>query len=81
MSPEEKELLRRTLKLSEDNNRILLRLQSSARWQAFWSLIKILFIVLPLVVGYILLQPYFGSAKDTLEQAKSLLDSDLILPR
>ena len=61
MTPDEKELLMRTLKLSEDNNRILIGLQRSVRWQAIWSLIKVAFLVIPLVVGYIFLQPYLNS--------------------
>ena len=73
MTPDEKELLMRTLKLSEDNNRILVSLQRSARWQTIWGLTKVLLIVIPLVVGYIYLQPYFGSVGDLLKEYQGLL--------
>jgi hypothetical protein len=56
MSPEEKELLVRSLKLSEENNRLLLKLEHTIRLQAIWGFIKIMIIVVPLVAGYFFLQ-------------------------
>ena len=72
MNPEEKELLQRALKLSEDNNRILHKMQRAAKWAALWGFIKFLIIVVPLVVGFLLLQPY-------LEPIRELYNA--ILPR
>ncbi len=56
MSPEEKELLVRSLKLSEENNRLLVKLEHTARLQTIWGLVKVLIIVVPLIAGYFLLQ-------------------------
>jgi hypothetical protein len=67
MTPDEKELLMRTLKLSEDNNHILVSLQKTMRWQTIWGLIKVLLIVIPLVIGYLYLQPYFGTISNELK--------------
>lgn len=75
MSPEEKELLIRSLKLSEENNRILLKLEHTIRLQAIWGLVKILIIIVPLVVGYIFLQPYIGSITNNASQMRELLNS------
>lgn len=61
MNPEERQLLERSLKLSEDNHRILVRLQRAYQWNIFWGFIKIALIVVPLVLGYVYLQPYLNS--------------------
>jgi len=73
MTPEEKVLLERTLKLSEENNKILLGLQSSVRWSTFWSFVKFVLIVGPLILGYIYLEPYLGSYMDTFKNAQDIL--------
>ena len=76
MNPdEEKELLERTLELSEDNNEILKKLDRKARWVFIWGFIKIVIIILPLVVGYFLLQPYFEQALNGLGGVQELLKS------
>lgn len=58
MNPEEKAQLEQTLKLSEENNQILRKLQRIHRWAVLWGFIKIAIVVLPLVAGYLYLQPY-----------------------
>lgn len=73
MSPEEKAQLERTLKLSEENNRLLLKMHRAARWAMFWGFIKIVVIVGPLIVGYIYLQPFFGQALENYNNMKELL--------
>ena len=74
MNPEDKVLLERTLKLSEENNLILRKMQRTARWAVLWGFIKVAIVVTPLVVGYILLQPFIGQAKDSLNSAMELLN-------
>lgn len=71
MNPEEKDLLEKSLRLSEENNRILRNMERAARWATLWGFIKLLIIVIPLVIGYIFLQPYFGPARDLLETSQS----------
>ena len=65
MNPEEKELLTRLLKLSEENHRILEKLQRTIRWWHIWGFIKILIIVVPLVLGYLYLIPYIEELTNT----------------
>lgn len=68
MNPEEKELLRRSLALGEENQKMLLKIQKILHWQAVWSVVKILIIIVPFVLGYLFFQPYidplFNSYKD-----------------
>ena len=75
MNPEEKALLEQSLKLSEENHRILLKLQRAARWNTFWSVIKILVFILPLIAGYFYLQPYLGQAAKNYGDITNLLKS------
>jgi len=73
MNPEERELLERTLKLSEENNLLLQKIQRTARRAAIWGFIKIVIVVGPLIVGYIYLQPFLAQAMDNFNSVKSLL--------
>ncbi len=73
MDPEENRLLMRVAKLSEENNRILRKMQKAARWAILWGFIKIAIVVVPLVVGYIYLQPFFEQAIDNYNSIRNLL--------
>jgi predicted MFS family arabinose efflux permease len=75
MNPEEKELLRHVLKLSEENNHILRKIQRSARWALLWGFIKIAIIVVPLVAGYIYLQPFLEQALENYGNIQGLLNT------
>jgi len=75
MSPEEKVLLERTLKLSEENNRILHKMQKAARWATIWGFIKVAIVIVPLVLGYIYLQPFLDQALDNFNSVKELLNT------
>lgn len=70
MNPEERHLLERTLKLSEDNNRILKKMQRAARWAIVWGVIKLALIIVPLVVGYFVLEPYLEEAVTNYDSVK-----------
>lgn len=58
MNPEEKVLLERTLKLSEENNKILRKMQRAAKWAFIWGFIKVAILIVPIIAGYLFLQPY-----------------------
>ena len=73
MNPDEKELLERTLELSEENNKILKKMQRAARWAQVWGFIKLALIVVPLIVGYFYLEPYLGQALDNYNNIRGLL--------
>ena len=75
MNPEEKMLLERTLRLSEENNRILRKMQRAARWAILWGFIKVAIIIVPLVAGYLYLEPYLNQALENFNNVKELLNS------
>jgi len=75
MNPEEKKLLEQSLQLSEENNKILRKMQRTARWALIWGLVKVVIVVVPLVLGVIYLQPFFDSAGEIINQAVQLLNS------
>lgn len=73
MNPEERRLLERSVKLSEENNAMLKKMRRAARWAILWGIIRFALIVVPLVVGYLYLEPYLGSLNETFKQAQSIL--------
>lgn len=58
MTPEEKELLKRTLALAEENNDMLRSMRRSMRIQRFMSIVYWVFIIGSAVGAYYLIQPY-----------------------
>jgi len=74
MNLEEKVLLERTLKLSEENNLILQKMQRTARWAVLWGFIKVTIVVVPLMVGYFYLQPFIGQIMASFSGIKETLD-------
>jgi hypothetical protein len=64
VNPEEKQLLQRTLKLAEENSRILRKMERRAKLAALWGFVKLLIIVVPLVIGYLYLEPHIDTAID-----------------
>jgi len=72
MTPEEKDLLRKTLELTEENNRMLKSISSSMRLARIMSIVYWVFIIGSAVGAYYLIQPYieaitgaYGGARDT----------------
>ena len=78
MDLETSQLLRRLTQLTEENNKILLKIQRHSRWEMFFGTLKwILFIGLT-VGSYFAVQPYIGQAMDaykSLESTKVQSDS------
>ncbi len=82
MSPEERELLRRSIALAEENNDILRSIQSSMRFARFMSILYWVIIIGASFGAYYLIQPYIdtlmsvsGGAKTKLNEVSGLLDS------
>ncbi len=73
MNPDERGMLERALKLSEDNNKILRKMHRAARWTAVWGIIKLIIFVIPLVIGYLYLQPYLGPLGDLFQRTQEVL--------
>ncbi|OHA91178.1 MAG: hypothetical protein A2758_01735 [Candidatus Zambryskibacteria bacterium RIFCSPHIGHO2_01_FULL_49_18] len=78
MNPEERRLLERSLKLAEENNEILKKMRAQARRQTIYGFIRLVIILLPFVLGYFLLEPYFDQARENYNGVRNLFNS---LPR
>lgn len=61
MTPEEKELLKRSIVLAEENNEILRSLQRSMRLSRFMSALYWVFILGSAIGAYYLVQPYIDA--------------------
>ena len=79
MSPEERELLNRSVSLAEENNRILLSMRRSQRWANIISIIYWVFIIGSIVGAYYFLQPYvdqlmgiYGNVEGAFDNIKQL---------
>ena len=75
MSPEEHELLRRSIALSEENNDILRGLQRSMRLSRFMSVLYWLIIIGISIGAWYFLQPYWNQAMTVYKQAQVQLQS------
>ncbi|MEQ1500283.1 MAG: hypothetical protein ABL917_02860 [Parcubacteria group bacterium] len=74
MSPEEKELLKRSIALSEENNDILRSIQRSMRLARFMSILYWVFIIGSAVGAYYIVQPYVEQLTQIYGGAKSGID-------
>jgi hypothetical protein len=81
MNPDERILLERTLKLAEENNKILHKVESRAKRAAIYGFIKLVLIVLPFVIGYFLLEPYLDEAQERYSNIQELVETFSNLPR
>jgi hypothetical protein len=71
MSPEEKSLLERTYKMSEENNSILRSIRRSNRFSGF---MRVLYWIVIIGISYGLyayLQPYIKTVMDVYDQVKN----------
>ena len=82
MDPESKKLLEENLRLSQENNVILLKLKRSMQVRRFVSIIYWTLIVGSAVWAYYFIQPYidqmvniYGGAKDDLENFNQLFQN------
>lgn len=73
MNPEEKLLLQRNLKVAEENNKILRKMDRRSRLAMLWGFIKIAVVVVPLIIGYLYLEPYFKGLADEFTNLQSVL--------
>ncbi len=74
MNPDEHALLEKVAELTERNNRLLATMEKRGKWLAIWGFVKIALFILPLIAGYIFLQPYFGSVEKSLDVYRNLLN-------
>ena len=71
MSPEEKELFKRSIALAEENNDILRSMQRSMRLARLMSILYWLFIIGSAIGAYYLIQPYIQAVSGVVGGAKS----------
>jgi hypothetical protein len=62
------EIAKRTLALTEENNKILRGMQSAARWSQFFTVIWWIIIIAASYWGYLYLQPYIQKAQAVYDQ-------------
>ena len=75
MSPEEKELFKRSISLAEENNQILRGIQRSMRFSRFMSILYWIFIIGSAVGAYYLIQPYIQAIGGAYGGASTNIDS------
>ncbi len=74
MTPEEKNLLQRTLELTEENNRMLKSMSRSMKLARVMSIIYWVFIIGSAVGAYYLIQPYIDAITGAYGGAKTTFD-------
>lgn len=65
MSPEDHALLTEALRLSQENHKMLIKIERRSRWSTIWGFVKIGVVVVPLVLGYFLIQPFLEKVTGT----------------
>lgn len=73
MNPEEKHLLQRSLRLAEENNALLRKIDRRAKRAAIYGFIKLVIIIAPFVIGYFLLEPYINEGLENYSSVMELL--------
>lgn len=64
MDPYQKSLLEQIVKQGEENSKILKGLQKNARWTLFFGILKWIIILVPAILAYYYLSPYWTDIKD-----------------
>ncbi len=77
MNPEEEELLKKNLELSEENNSMLRSIQRSMRLSRFMSMLYWIFIIGSAIGAYYLIQPYLEAITGSYTGAKSNLQDSV----
>ena len=77
MTPEEKELLKRTAVLVEENNKMLHSIRNSMRWARVMSILYWVFIIGSAVGAYYLIQPYIDAISGGIDGTRSTVSGAL----
>ncbi len=73
MNPEDRALIERTLKLSEENNVLLKKMRSAQRRATIYGFLRLALVIVPLVLGYLFLEPYIDGAVNNYQSFEQLL--------
>jgi Trk-type K+ transport system membrane component len=77
MTPEEKNLLQRTLELTEENHKMLKSMSRSMKLARIMSIIYWVFIIGSAVGAYYLIQPYIDAITGAYGGAKTTFDGGI----
>ncbi len=75
MSPEERELLERSVELAEENNKILRHMRRSLLWSRAMNILYWVLIIGSLIGAYYFLQPYIKQVLNLYNTAQGNLNS------
>ena len=75
MDPESKEQLAQTLRLAEENNRMIRKMKRTLDWSRAMRFIYWIFIIGTALGAYYFVQPYVDQVKDLYGGAKSNIDN------
>ena len=77
MQPEDRELLKRSVELEEENNSMLRSIQRSMRISRFMSILYWVFIIGSAVGAYYLIQPYIEGIVDAYIGTKQTVNQNI----
>ena len=80
MTPEERELLKRSVALAEENNHMLHSIRRSMRFQRIMSALYWVFIIGSAIGAYYILQPYLAKLMEVYSSAGNVFET-LNMPR
>jgi hypothetical protein len=75
MQPDEKEMLKKTLELSQDNNKMLHSIKRGMFWGRVWKIIYWVVIIGASIGVYYYIQPYIDSILNTYGSLKGNLSN------
>ncbi len=65
MDQETEKMIRETLRLSRENNELLLKLRGAQKRASFWRFIKFLFSLSLIILAYFYIAPYISELRDS----------------
>lgn len=65
MDQETEKIIRETLRLSRENNELLLKLRGAQKRASFWRFIKFLFSLSLIILAYYYVSPYISQLQDS----------------
>ena len=75
MEPEDKKLLKETFELAKENNKLLRKVRGVQRWQAFWSVFRVI-IIMGIALGALYyLEPYMEKIITLFNQVSGMKQS------
>ncbi|MDQ5883396.1 MAG: hypothetical protein QG654_309 [Patescibacteria group bacterium] len=65
MDPDTQKMIRETLRLSRENNELLLKMYGAQKRARFWKFIKFLFLISLVILAYYYVSPYISQLQDS----------------